>query len=176
MRIPLPATSRVRSSPMERNVQPANAEADRLRQGLMDALLAQASDAVILTDREGTIRIWNAGAEAIFGHAAADVIGANLDVIIPERLRRAHWDGFARAIHTGETKYYAQVLTTRSMHRNGSKLYVDLSFGLVRDRVGAVIGALAIGRDSTARRAADDALRARIATLQQQLQAAALPR
>ena len=157
-------------------MQPANPANDEVYQALLDALLAQASDAIILADRDGTIRVWSAGAEAIFGHPAADAIRANLDIIIPERLRRAHWDGFARAIETGATKYHAQVMTTRSMHRDGSKLYVDLSFGLVRDRTGAVIGALAIGRDSTTRLAADEVLRTRVATLEQQLQAAATPR
>jgi PAS domain S-box-containing protein len=75
----------------------------------------------------------------------------SLDVIIPERLRAAHWEGFNRAIDSGQTKYAGKVITTRSAHKNGGKLYVDLSFALVRDRAGAVIGALAIGRDCTAR-------------------------
>jgi PAS domain S-box-containing protein len=141
---------------------------DDASRDLLQALLAQASDAIIVTDRHGTIRIWNAGAETIFGHAATDVLGTNLDVIIPERLRRAHWAGFAKAIETGETKYSAQVMTTRSMHEDGRKLYVDLSFGLVRDRMGGVTGALAIARDCTARRAAEEALRARVAELERQ--------
>jgi hypothetical protein len=54
-------------------------------------------------------------------------------VIVPERFRRAHWEGFHRAIDTGLTKYGNQVLTTRSMRKDGGKLYVDLSFGLVID-------------------------------------------
>jgi len=43
------------------------------------------------------------------------------------------------------------MLTTRSVHKDGSKLYVDLSFGLIRDEAGAIAGALAVGRDCTAR-------------------------
>jgi len=73
-------------------------------------------------------------------------VGKSLDVIIPERLRGAHWEGFRRAVDTGEAKYHNQVLTTRSVHKDGSKLYLDLSFGLVRDGDGVVLGALAIGR------------------------------
>ena len=93
-------------------------------------------------------------------------MGASLDLIIPERFRRAHWDGFQRAIDSGRTKYGDRVLTTRSAHRDGSKLYVDLSFGLVADGDGAILGALAIGRDCTARYAADAALRSRLADLE----------
>lgn len=133
---------------------------------LSQAIVDQAPDAIIFADRGGVIRIWNRGAERIFGYPAADALGASLDLIIPERFRRPHWEGFQRAIETGVTKYADRVLTTRSAHRDGSKLYVDLSFGLVTDDGGAILGALAIGRDCTARYAADAALRARLATLE----------
>jgi len=118
---------------------------------LFQAIVEQAPDAIIFADREGAIRVWNRGAEAVFGYAAAEVLGNSLDVIIPERLRRAHWEGFRRAIDTGQTKFGGRVLTTRSVHKDGSKLYVDLSFGLIRDEAGAIAGALAVGRDCTAR-------------------------
>jgi PAS domain S-box-containing protein len=133
---------------------------------LFQAILEQAPNAIIFADRGGAIRIWNSGAERVFGFAAAEVLGASLDVIIPERFRRAHWEGFHRAIETGRTKYTDRVLTTRSARKDGSKLYVDLSFGLVRDEGRAVLGALAIGRDCTERYAADTALRSRIAALE----------
>jgi len=118
---------------------------------LFQAIVEQAPDAIIFADREGAIRVWNRGAEAVFGYTAAEVLGNSLDVIIPERLRRAHWEGFRRAIDTGQTKFGGRVLTTRSVHKDGSKLYVDLSFGLIRDEAGAIAGALAVGRDCTAR-------------------------
>jgi PAS domain S-box-containing protein len=126
---------------------------------LFRAVVEQAPDAIIFADREGTVRAWNRGAEAIFGYAAAEVLGASLDVIIPERFRRAHWEGFRRAIDSGRTKYDRKVLTTRSLHKDGSTLYVDLSFGLIRDEAGAIAGALAIGRDCTARHRSETALR-----------------
>ena len=46
-------------------------------------------DAVVFGDAEGTIRIWNAGAEAVFGFTAAEAVGQSMDIIIPERLREA---------------------------------------------------------------------------------------
>ena len=133
---------------------------------LCQAIVEAAGEAIIFADREGAIRLWNRGAEAIFGHAAAEVLGASLDVIIPERLRSAHWQGFRRAIESGETRYANRVLTTRSVHKNGNKLYVDLSFALLKDAHGAVTGALAIGRDCTARYEAERALRARVEDLE----------
>ena len=133
---------------------------------LFQAIVEQAPDAIIFADRGGAIRVWNRGAETVFGYVAAEVLGKSLDVIIPERLRDAHWEGFRRAIDTGQTKSGNRVLTTRSVHKNGSKLYVDLSFGLLKDEAGAVMGAMAVGRDGTARYLSEGALRARVAELE----------
>ena len=132
---------------------------ENMDRGLFQAIVEQAPDAIIFADRDGAIQVWNRGAEIIFGYSAAEVVGSSLDVIIPERLRGAHWAGFRKAIDTGLLKYAGRVLTTRSAHKNGNKLYVDLSFNLVRDRAGAVIGALAIGRDCTARHLSERGLK-----------------
>ena len=124
---------------------------------LFQAIVDQAPDAIIFSDCDGIIRVWNQGAEAIFGYDASEIIGLNLDVIVPERFRAAHWSGFRRAIEAGQTKYNNRVLTTRSTHKNGAKLYVDMSFGLVKNDAGTVLGALAIARDCTARHLAEAA-------------------
>jgi PAS domain S-box-containing protein len=139
---------------------------EQAAQALSQAIVDQAPDAIIFADPGGIIRIWNRGAERIFGYPAAEALGASLDLIIPERFRRAHWEGFQRAIDTGRTKYADRVLTTRSAHRDGSNLYGDLSIGLVTVDGGAILGAHAIGRECTARYAADAALRARLAALE----------
>jgi len=131
----------MQTTPLSESVDPS----------LFQAIVEQAPDAIIFADCDGTIRVWNRGAEIIFGYSAAEVLGGSLDVIIPERLRSAHWEGFRKAIDTGLTKYVGRVLTTRSAHKNGNKLYVDLSFSVVRDGFGSVAGALAIGRDGTTR-------------------------
>ena len=130
------------------------------------ALVEQASDAIIFADRDGSIRIWNRGAERVFGYPAGEAIGASLDLIVPERFPRAHWEGFRRAIDTGATRHVDRVLTTRALHKDGGKRYVDMSFGLVKDGAGEVLGALAVARDSTERHAADAELKARIAALE----------
>jgi PAS domain S-box-containing protein len=139
---------------------------------LFQQLVEQAPDALIFADRAGLIRLWNAGAERVFGYSASEVLGRSLDLIIPERLRSSHWVGFRKAVETGQTKYVGEILTTRSVHKNGSHLYVDLSFSLVGEAGGAVAGVLAIGRDCTARYLADRALRAQVSELEQKLAAA----
>lgn len=115
-------------------------------QELLRSLVEHAPDAIIYADRAGAIRIWNRAAETLFGYTAEDVLGKSLDIIIPERFRNAHWSGFNLAMEAGRTKYAGRALTTRSIHKNGSKLYVSLSFGVVKNGAGSVVGALAIGR------------------------------
>jgi len=130
------------------------------------------SDAIIFAGRDGIIRLWNRGAELIFGYTPPEAIGQSLDLIIPERLRRAHWDAFDRSIETWQTRHTDRVLTTRSMRKDGTRLYVDLGFGLVKDANGVPVGAFATGRDCTARYEAERALKARVQELEAQAPAA----
>ncbi|TMS58470.1 PAS sensor domain-containing protein [Imbroritus primus] len=129
-------------------------------------IVAQTSDAIIATDRGGVIRVWNAGAERLFGHRQSEMLGGSLDVIIPETLRKAHWIGFDRAVVSGQMKYSGEVMTTRSMHKDGRKLYIDMSFNLLRDASDQVVGVLAIARDCTARYEAERAMRTRLRELE----------
>ena len=120
----------------------------------------------MFADREGVIRLRNLGAEVLFGFAPSEAIGASLDIILPERFREAHWSGYRRAVAAGEVRHGARVRTTRAIHRFGHKLYVELSFPLVKDATGAVIGSVAVGRDCGDRFLAEKAMRERLAELE----------
>jgi PAS domain S-box-containing protein len=139
---------------------------ETIEPGLAEAIVAQTPDAIVFADREGVIRLWNRGAEVLFGFAASEVVGASLDIIIPERFRAAHWSGFRRAVAAGQVRHGARVRTTRALHRFGHKLYVELSFALVHDASGAVIGSVAVGRDCSDRFLAEKAMRERLAELE----------
>lgn len=115
-----------------------------------EELIEQSPDAVIFANTEGVITVWNAAAERVFGHSADTAIGQNLDMIIPEQFRAAHWKGFDRALGDGVTKYQGQVLPTRALRADGETIYVELGFAIVHAG-GAVIGALATARDITER-------------------------
>jgi PAS domain S-box-containing protein len=145
------------------------------RFNLPAAIVEQVADAIIFADRQGTIRVWNGGAEAVFGHTADEALGRSLDLIIPERLRAAHWAAFDKALETGRTKYGRQAMTTRSMKKDGTKLYVDLSFALVTDAGGQMLGSVAMARDVTARHAAAAEARERAAKPEQQVKALSTP-
>ena len=110
------------------------------------ALVEQSPDAIIFADPEGTVRVWNARAERMFGYSAAEAIGRNLDFIIPEHLRARHWEGYARAIAAGRTRPDARPMLTRATHKDGSKLYAEFAFGIVTDASQRVLGAIATAR------------------------------
>lgn len=142
---------------------------DMTRFDLFRALVEQMPDAVIFADREGIVRIWNDGALAVFGYTAAEMLGGGLYVIIPEDLRQRHNQGYDRAMANGHTRLGNRVMTTRSIHKNGSKIYVDLSFAVIKNQSGLAIGALAVGRNATERYLSARALRIRVAEMEERL-------
>lgn len=114
-------------------------------------ILDDVADALIYADRSGTITRWNRAATALFGFSAEDALGQSLDLIIPEHLREAHWKGFDAALASGTMKLAGRPTLTRAQHKDGRKLYIEMTFALVRDAGGAVLGSAAMARDVTER-------------------------
>lgn len=118
---------------------------------LAEWIVEQTTDAVIYAGRDGTIARWNQAAASLFGFSAAEACGQNLDLIIPEHLRAAHWKGFDAAMASGTTRLAGRPALTRAVHKDGSKLYVEMTFAVVKDDAGTVVGSVAIARDATER-------------------------
>lgn len=128
-------------------------------------IVEQMADAIIYADTEGIIRGWNAAAEALFGYPRGEITGQKLDLIIPERLRAAHWTGFDRAMARGATQHGGRAIVTRSLTSAGNTIYVEMSFAVVTDGEGKTIGAVAMARDATQRHHDDRTLREQLAAL-----------
>jgi PAS domain S-box-containing protein len=115
-----------------------------------EAILSGRSDAIIAADREGIIRFWNPGAERLFGFDSAEALGQSLDLIIPERLRQRHWDGFGQVIRTGQSRYAAtDLLSVPAVRKDGSTISVEFTITPLRDAAGQIIGMTAVMRDVT---------------------------
>jgi PAS domain S-box-containing protein len=123
-------------------------------------ILDDVADALIYADRAGAIQRWNHAASLLFGYSAEEALGQNLDLIIPEHLRAAHWKGFEAAITSGIMKLNGRPTLTRSQHKSGRKLYIEMTFALVRDSSGEVLGSAAMARDVTERVERERAARA----------------
>ena len=134
-------------------------------ENLPSDILQSMPEALIFADLDGIIRLWNPGAETVFGFTAAESIGQSLDLIIPERLRKAHWDGFNQAIARGGIKPGRKSMITRSLHKSGTDIYVDMSFAMVKNQAGQMLGSMAVARDATARFLEEKNLRRQLAEL-----------
>ena len=130
---------------------------------LGDAVLAQLvrglADAVIVCDPDGVIVFWNDAAERIFGWPAEHARGESLDLIIPDKQRNAHWDGYRRVMASGETKYGGDLLRVPSLHADGQRRSIAFTVTLLKDPVGEVTGIAAVVRDETERWAEERELR-----------------
>jgi PAS domain S-box-containing protein len=130
-------------------------------------IVEDAQDAIIFADRDGVMRLWNAGAEAMFGYTAAEAIGRSLDLIIPENLRGRHWEGYHKVMATGATRYGRELLAVPAMKKDGTRISIEFTIVLLRDAGGKLLGAAALIRDVTARWEREKELRARIAAPEQ---------
>ena len=130
-------------------------------------LVADAPDAIIYADADGMVRCWNHGAERIFGFSQSDALGKTLDIIIPEQLRKRHWDGYTRTMRTGITRYGAgDVLAVPAIRKDGLRISVEFTILPFTDRDGRVIGIAAVLRDVSSRFKEIKELRARLAAAQ----------
>jgi PAS domain S-box-containing protein len=141
----------------------------RTYEELAARILDAAADGVLFTDRGGTIRLWNRGAERIFGFTAEEAVGRNLDLIIPERLRERHWANWDRVMETGQTRYSTETLAVPAQRKDGAPLSIEFTIQLVRDDAGHILGPAAVVRDVTPRFRRDKELRARLRELEAKL-------
>lgn len=121
-----------------------------IEQPATNEILDQLAEALIFTTVSGNIVLWNRAAAALFGFEKDEAIGQSLDLIIPPHLRNAHWAGFEAAVESGRLKLGGKPTLTRAMHKSGRRVYVEMSFALVRSAEG-VIGSVAVARDVTER-------------------------
>ncbi len=114
-------------------------------------IVDEAQDAIIYADREGRIELWNSGAVHMFGYSTEEAMGQSLDLIIPEKLRPRHWEGYRRVMATGSTRYGRELLAVPALRKDGARISVEFSMVLVRSPDGELSGSAAIIRDVTAR-------------------------
>lgn len=111
-----------------------------------DQLAEDLPDALIVTDIDGIIRIWNSRAESIFLLRKEDALDKSLDIIIPEHLRMAHWQGFNRAVAENSVKHSSRPMRTKVLLGDGSKAIMEMAFSLSHDDNGQLNGVIAIAR------------------------------
>jgi len=131
-----------------------------------EQLLQALGDGVIVCDAKGDITFWNAAATRIFGFTESEAIGQSLDLIIPQRQRQRHWDGYHKTMATGETRYGADVLRVPAVHKEDKPLSIAFTVALLHGPDGEVSSIVALVRDETERWGEERKLRARLTQLE----------
>jgi PAS domain S-box-containing protein len=136
------------------------------RSSLYQQIVEENPLGILYADREGHIRFWNSGAEAIFGYAAEETVGKLMDLIIPENLRPRHWEGWGKVMETGVTKYGRDALAVPAIKKDGSRISIEFNILLFRGASGEILGAAAMIQDVTKRWLQQKELRSRLAALE----------
>jgi nitric oxide dioxygenase len=131
----------------------ARAGAGFSREQIGDGILDSAAEAVIASDRDGQIVLWNSGAERVFGFTEAEALGQSLDIIIPEPFRARHWEGYTETVASGRSRYGAgDLLAVPGLTKDGRRISLEFTIALLKEGGdGAVEGMVAVIRDVTKR-------------------------
>jgi PAS domain S-box-containing protein len=132
---------------------------------IAEAVLSARADAIVAADSDGVIRFWNPGAERIFGYARDEALGRSLDLIIPERLRQRHWEGYRKVMQTGQSRYgESDVLAVPALRKDGATISVEFTIVPLQES-GRLIAVVAIMRDVRKRFEETRALKRKLAEL-----------
>ncbi|MEW6635417.1 MAG: PAS domain S-box protein [Actinomycetota bacterium] len=128
-------------------------------------LFDRVRDAVIVAEAaSGRIVLWNPAASRVFGWSASEAVGMSVEELVPERLRERHREGMSRYRETGHGRYIDSeaLLDLPALHKDGEEIRIEMSLSPVESAGGSTDGrryVLAIVRDVTARKEAEEALR-----------------
>jgi len=124
-------------------------------QAQLAAIVDSSQEAIIGKTLEGTITSWNAGAERLYGYAAADIVGRSIALLIPAD----HPDELADILMKIRQGDRVESFETQRLTQDGRRRDIALTISPIKDAQGRIVGASSIARDITERKRADAALR-----------------
>jgi len=96
------------------------------REAYLRQVLDATHDGIIVTDSRGTVESYNAGAERMFGHAADEVIGRNVSVILPPAHQAGHDAYMQRYLASGTSHVMGQEREFEARRKDGSPMWIAL--------------------------------------------------
>jgi PAS domain S-box-containing protein len=121
-------------------------------EGIYRQIVEESPEAIILGDAKGIIRLWNEGARAVFGFTSEEAVGQSMEIIIPERLRARHWEGYDKVMATGTSRYgQGELLAVPALTKDGRTISIEFTIQMLKAPSGEIVGPLAIIRDVTKR-------------------------
>jgi PAS domain S-box-containing protein len=126
-------------------------------QAFLAAIVESSEDAIISMEQDGTVTSWNRGAERVYGHDAADMVGQSIMRIVPPERADEELVMLERISRGERTDHY----DTQRIKRDGSLIDVSITVSPVFDASGRIIGVSKVARDISARKAGEAALHRR---------------
>jgi PAS domain S-box-containing protein len=122
------------------------------------AIVESADDAILSKDLNGVVMSWNSGAERLFGYRADEIVGRNIDLLIPADRQSEEAQILAQTRAGRSVNHFETV----RRHKEGRLIEVSLTISPLRDTTGTIIGASKIIRDITERRRLEERFRATV--------------
>ncbi len=135
-------------------------------QNQFEQLVDAVGDAIVVCDAGGAITVWNPAATRMFGFSHEEAIGQSLDLIIPERQRQRHWEGYHKTMATGQTRYGHDVLRVPALHKDGRPLSIAFTVAMLHAPDNSVSAIVAVIRDETVRWNEERVMRQRVRELE----------
>ena len=120
-------------------------------------LIEAAPDAVVIIRRDGKIMLVNRQTERIFGYQRQELIGRDIELLVPERLRGRHVEHRQRYSRDPRLRPMGADLDLAARHRNGREIPVEISLSPLESEEGMIV--FCSIRDVSERKRAEDALR-----------------
>jgi hypothetical protein len=115
------------------------------------AIVRSSHDAIIGEDLDGTVTSWNPGAELLYGYRAAEIVGANVELLIPTESRAEETEILARIARGERIEQYQP----KRVRKDGTTVRVSVTVSPMADASGQIVGAARISRDVTDRQRAE---------------------
>jgi PAS domain S-box-containing protein len=117
----------------------------------LTSIVEFSDDAIVSKDLKGVIVSWNAGAERLFGYAAAEVVGRPITILMPPDRLDEELGILARIVRGEHIDHYETI----RRRKDGGLVEISLTVSPVKDSSGRIVGASKIARDITERRRAE---------------------
>jgi len=119
------------------------------------SIVESSDDAIMATDRDGTITIWNAGAEKIFDCTAQEVKGEHLSILAPADRK----DELTQLCLGARTDGQVRQFETVHLRKDGRQIHISLNMSPLKDADGTVVGLSGIARDVTKRTEMEESIK-----------------
>ena len=104
------------------------------REAHLQSILDTVPDAMIVIDERGIMQSFSAAAERLFGYRSADMLGKNVNLLMPSPYRENHDGYLERYLRTGERRIIGVGRVVVGERKDGSTFPMELSVGEMRSR------------------------------------------